>query len=74
MPTTQDRDRPGQQAAERRINALAHEDGPFTAAVRATRMPMLVTDPGVAGNPIIFANAAFLELSGYAMEEILGQN
>lgn len=71
---TQDRNRPGQQDAEHRINALEHAGGAFVAAVQATRMPMVVTDPSVAGNPIIYANAAFLDLCGYKMEEILGQN
>ncbi len=36
-------------------------------------MPMAVTDPRVTDNPIIYANAAFLELSGYAREEVMGQ-
>jgi PAS domain S-box-containing protein len=37
-------------------------------------MPMAVTDPAVADNPIIYANAAFLELCGHDREEVLGQN
>ena len=37
-------------------------------------MPMAVTDPQVADNPIIYANAAFLELCGYGRDEVLGQN
>lgn len=47
---------------------------PFSAAIRATRMPMIVTDPHQADNPIIFANDAFLEMSGYSREEINGRN
>jgi PAS domain S-box-containing protein len=47
---------------------------PFAAAVRATRMPMIVTDPNRPDNPIVFANAAFTKLTGYANEEILGRN
>jgi PAS domain S-box-containing protein len=37
-------------------------------------MPMAVTDPAVAGNSIVHANAAFLDLCGYDREEVLGQN
>jgi PAS domain S-box-containing protein len=37
-------------------------------------MPMLVTDPGRADNPIIYVNQAFTQLTGYAREEILGTN
>lgn len=47
---------------------------PFAAAVRATRMPMLITDPHQADNPIIFVNDAFSRLTGYARDEILNQN
>ncbi|PZW68650.1 PAS domain S-box-containing protein [Pseudomonas sp. URMO17WK12:I1] len=46
----------------------------FFAAVETTRMPMIVTDPNRPDNPIIFANNAFLEMTGYEVEEIVGQN
>jgi PAS domain S-box-containing protein len=36
-------------------------------------MAMVLTDPSLHGNPIIFANQAFLDLTGYPMEEVLGQ-
>lgn len=47
---------------------------PFVAAVRATRMPMIITDPRQVDNPVVFANDAFCRLSGYTREEILGRN
>ncbi|RYD17899.1 MAG: PAS domain-containing protein, partial [Lysobacteraceae bacterium] len=47
---------------------------PFVAAVRATRMPMIITNPRVHDNPVVFANNAFCRLSGYTREEILGRN
>ncbi|WP_082609534.1 PAS domain-containing protein [Bosea sp. Root381] len=47
---------------------------PFAAAVRATRMPMLITDPNLPDNPIVFANDAFLRLTGYSREEVVGHN
>ncbi|WP_222548018.1 PAS domain-containing protein [Asaia lannensis] len=47
---------------------------PFAAAVRATRMPMVITDPGQDDNPIVFCNVAFQELTGYDREEIIGRN
>jgi PAS domain S-box-containing protein len=43
-------------------------------AVDRTRMPMAVTDPNQADNPIVLANQAFLDLTGYAAEEVLGRN
>ena len=48
--------------------------GPFVAAVRATRMPMVITDPRLADNPVVFANDAFCRLSGYERHEIIGRN
>ncbi|NTF46660.1 histidine kinase [Rhizobium sp. AC27/96] len=47
---------------------------PFAAAVRATRMPMVITDPSQADNPIVFCNTAFQLLTGYDQLEILGKN
>lgn len=53
--------------------AQPHKDI-FFAAVETTRMPMIVTDPNRPDNPIIFANHAFLEMTGYSAEEIVGHN
>lgn len=53
---------------------LDDRSGVFFAAVEMTRMPMLMTDPHLPDNPIVFANAAFLDLTGYAREDILGRN
>lgn len=56
---------------------LDYEHGrgdPFAAAVRATRMPMVITDPAQVDNPIVFCNEAFQGLTGYTREEIIGRN
>jgi len=47
---------------------------PFAAAVRATRMPMVITDPSQPDNPIVFCNEAFQQLTGYGRDEIVGRN
>ncbi|MFT4117905.1 PAS domain-containing protein [Bradyrhizobium sp.] len=63
--------------AARIINELARSGNgpdPFSSAVRATRMPMLITDPNQADNPIVFVNAAFSRLTGYEHHEIIGRN
>lgn len=54
-------------------------DGPhnldiFFAAIETTRMPMLLTDPHRRDNPVVFANQAFLRMTGYALEEVMGRN
>lgn len=56
---------------------IKHESGsgdPFAAAVRATRMSMVITDPTLPDNPIVFCNEAFQTLTGYTRDEIIGRN
>jgi PAS domain S-box-containing protein len=60
--------------SERHNEGMRQQGGMFVDAVRLTRMPMMVTDPTLPGNPITFANQAFLNLSGYTMDELLGQD
>ncbi|WP_207553465.1 histidine kinase famiy protein [Teichococcus deserti] len=46
----------------------------FHAAIETTRMPMVVTDAQAEGHPIIYANNAFLRMTGYDPAEVLGRN
>lgn len=46
----------------------------FFAAIEMTRMPMVITDPHQDDNPIVFANNAFLDLTLYEREEVVGRN
>ncbi|MEI5688322.1 histidine kinase famiy protein [Sphingomonas kyungheensis] len=46
----------------------------FFAAVKTTRMPMIVTDPNQPDNPIVFANPAFINMTGYEWHELVGTN
>ncbi len=57
-----------------RLAGLDDGTDPFVAAVRATRMPMVITDPRKPDNPIVFANDSFCRLTGYARGEIIGRN
>lgn len=59
--------------AESAVEDLRGRGGVFVDAVRATRMPMALTDPTLPGNPIVFANESFVKISGYSLDEILGQ-
>jgi PAS domain S-box-containing protein len=43
-------------------------------AVERTRMPMVVSDPRQPDSPIVLANQAFLDLSGYDASEVIGRN
>ena len=56
---------------------LHYEQGrgdPFAAAVRSTRMPMVITDPAQDDNPIVFCNESFQRMTGYDRDEIVGRN
>lgn len=57
-----------------KLHAPAGKGDPFAAAVRATRMPMLITDPRLGDNPIVFANDSFLHMTGYSRDEIMLRN
>ncbi|MFH5927507.1 histidine kinase dimerization/phosphoacceptor domain -containing protein [Roseomonas xinghualingensis] len=65
---------PARVASERHLEDVRQRGGVFVEAVRVTRMPMLVTDATLPGNPITFVNSAFVQLSGYELEELLGQD
>ncbi len=56
------------------ITGLDRHTDPFVAAVHATRMPMIITNPRLDDNPVVFANDAFVRLSGYSRDEIVGRN
>jgi PAS domain S-box-containing protein len=43
-------------------------------ALERTRMPILITDPRKPNNPAVLANQAFLELTGYSADEVIGRN
>jgi PAS domain S-box-containing protein len=62
-----------QESAEAEVESFRADLGPFVIAAETTRMPMVFTDAKEPNNPIIFANDAFLSLTGYDREEVLGQ-
>ena len=57
-----------------RLHAGTGKGDPFAAAIRATRMPMIITNPRQHDNPIVFVNDAFVHLTGYDRDELLGHN
>lgn len=65
--------RDARDAGDRLLASHPSED-PFAAAFKATRMPMLITDPRQPDNPIIFCNQAFSNLTGYSTDELIGRN
>lgn len=47
---------------------------PFATIIGDIALPLVITDPNVHDNPIIFANDAFAQLSAYPNEETTGRN
>lgn len=63
--------------AKRREIALkmfAENNRRLAAAVNATSSAILITDPNRPGNPTVFANPAFTEMTGWPVEEALGRD
>ncbi|MDP8917079.1 MAG: PAS domain-containing protein, partial [Pseudomonadota bacterium] len=57
-----------------RLTGRSEADDPLAAAIRGTRLAVIVTDRREPDDPIVFANDAFCALTGYPREEILGRN
>lgn len=64
------------------MTQFAKEDGiscagtehPFATAIAGIEMPMVLTDPRQADNPIVFTNTEFHKLVGYEIDELIGRN
>lgn len=63
-----------QKVAEAEVEKFKEDLGPFVVAAETTRMAMVFADAKETDHPIIFANDAFLSLTGYGREEVLGQS
>lgn len=63
-----------QKVAEAEVDRFRKALGPFVVAAESTRMAMAFTDAKEPDNPIIFANASFLSLTGYDLQEVLGES
>ena len=71
-----DADEPSQKqnAAEADVEGFRDDLGPFVVAADATRMAMVFTNAEEAANPIVYANQAFLKLTGWSRDEVLGES
>jgi len=63
-----------QKSAEAEVETFKDDLGPFVVAAETARLAMVFADACETDYPIIFANDAFLELTGYTREEVLGQS
>lgn len=51
-----------------------HEERELFASIRRTPIATVITNPNLPDNPIVAANRAFEELTGYGEAEVLGRN
>lgn len=63
-----------QKAAEADVEGFRDDLGPFVVAADATRMAMVFTNAKEPANPIVYANQAFLKLTGWSRDEVLGES
>lgn len=47
---------------------------PFVHAVESSAVPIAISDPFEPDTPLVFVNNAFLKLTGYSEDEVLGRN
>ena len=64
----------GDPPAASQSDGVAGKDQLARIAVERTRMPMVVTDARQPDHPIVLANRAFLALTGYSADEVIGRN
>ncbi|BAU90613.1 MULTISPECIES: PAS domain S-box protein [Methylobacteriaceae] len=58
---------------QRRRSAAANADVLFSAVDR-TSLPIILTDPNQDDDPIVYTNRAFLDLTGYDLDQVVGRN
>jgi two-component system, cell cycle sensor histidine kinase and response regulator CckA len=62
------------QRHEAALQKIAEENLYLARAVASVSEGIIITDPHQPENPIIYANPAFLRITGYELEEVLGRN
>ncbi|NDJ59490.1 MAG: PAS domain S-box protein [Chloroflexi bacterium] len=59
---------------EEALRRAVRENAQLAAAIKDLPVGVLITDPHLPDNPVTFANAAFSQITGYDLAEIVGRN
>ncbi|HEY9699006.1 MAG TPA: EAL domain-containing protein [Trichocoleus sp.] len=57
-----------------KLRQALHEKNQLAQAIANVTVGVVITDPNLPNNPVIFINPAFTTLTGYTSSEILGKN
>lgn len=56
------------------LDQIVRRNYQFATAITNLSVGVIITDPKLADNPIIFANAGFTKITGYTIDEAMGRN
>ena len=65
---------PGSPADDRDVESGYIDPAEIARAVSALSDGVVLTDPWLSDHPIVWANDAFCELTGYRRDEVVGRN
>ena len=74
MPEAEQSDIHGDRPAAASRQGMADHKELATFAFQRTRMPLVISDVRQPDYPMVLANDAFLDLTGYSADELLGKN
>jgi diguanylate cyclase (GGDEF)-like protein/PAS domain S-box-containing protein len=60
--------------AEEALNQAVHETSRLAAAIANLSTGVVISDPTLPDNPVIFANPGFTAITGYSVGEVIGRN
>ena len=68
------RDITEKKETEARLRNTARRNSQLAAAINSASIGVIITDPNLHDNPIIFVNPAFTTITGYTGEDVFGKN
>mmetsp|Transcript_8222 Transcript_8222/g.30914 ORF Transcript_8222/g.30914 Transcript_8222/m.30914 type:complete len:338 (-) Transcript_8222:1509-2522(-) len=74
LRATESRDTLLANSAAEATQILDDPDYSLVKALQTAQQNFVITDPNLPDNPIVFASAGFLTLTGYTLDQVLGRN